>query len=192
MLQNVLFDELQHRSARLIERAESIPDRFPPEALRRRPAPGSWSPAEVLEHLCRADAGYLERMRALVRDARADDAGGGRPDHRWRPTLMGRLLVWALTAKRPVKTTAQLQPRDGGTRGEEALRAFLELRRESDRLLAQSRTLPWRRLRFTSPYLAVLRPNLGEGFLILVVHAERHMDQIDRCGAPARIIGAPA
>ena len=54
------------------------------------------------------------------------------------------------------------------------------MRREIERLLDASATLPWRRLRFTSPYSALVRPNLGDAFLVLVTHAERHLDQIDR------------
>lgn len=177
MRQDDLAADLARRNARIIERAERIPARFPPEALRRRPAPGKWSPAEVLEHLVKSDEGYLARMRPLIRDARA---GGFEGAGRWRPTLMGRLLVWALGSKRPTPTVRALEPREGGAGGEAALRRFVELRREIAALLEASAGLPWRRLRFTSPYSALVRPNLGDAFRVLVVHAERHLDQIDR------------
>jgi hypothetical protein len=185
MRQDALAAELRRRNGHVIERAQSLPGRFTPEALRRRPASGIWSPAEVLEHLCLSDEGYLVRMRPLIRDARADDRGGGRTDHRWRPTLMGRLLVWSMGAKRPVRTVAALEPRSGGARGVEALHTWIELRRELERLLAAAAMLPWRRLRFASPYSGLVRPNLGDAFLVLVTHAERHLDQIDR-QAPVR------
>jgi hypothetical protein len=35
-------------------------------------------------------------------------------------------------------------------------------------------------VRFRSPVTALLRLNLGDGFLILISHAERHFGQIDR------------
>ena len=180
MRQDALAADLERRNARLMERAESIPARFSPEALRRRPAPGKWSPAEILEHLVRSDEGYLAPMRSLVAEARADGRGPGWRDRRWRPTLMGRLLVWALGSKRPTPTVAALEPQAGGARGEASLARFLELRREMAGLIGKSADLPWRRLRFTSPYSALVRPNLGDAFLVTVVHAERHLDQIDR------------
>jgi hypothetical protein len=185
MRQDALALELRRRNDRIIERASSLPERFPPEAMRRRPAPAQWSPAEVLEHLCLSDEGYLVHMRTLIRDARADGGGGGRTDHRWRPTLMGRLLVWSMAGRRPMPTVAALEPRSGGARGEEALRTWIGLRREFERQLDASATLPWRRLRFTSPYSGLVRPNLGDAFRVLVTHAERHLEQIDR-QAPAR------
>jgi len=186
--QDDLAAALRRRNARIIERAEAIPSRFTAETLRRRPAPGAWSPAEVLEHLCRSDEGYLVPMRRLIHEARSEGRTRGLRDRRWRPTLMGRLLVWALAAKRPVTTVAALEPRDGGARGQESLHTFIELRREFDRLLEAGADLPWRRLRFTSPYAGFVRPNLGDAFLVLVTHAERHLDQIEArsaAGGPA-------
>lgn len=182
--QDDLAADLKRRNTRIVERAETIPARFPPEALRRRPAPGEWSPAEVLEHLCRSDEGYLVLMRPLIRDALAEGRGRGFRDRRWRPTLMGRLLVWSLRARRAVKTVEALEPRGGGARPQESLHTFVELRREFERLLEASASLPWRRLRFSSPYASIVRPNLGDAFLVLVTHAERHLDQIERRAAP--------
>jgi hypothetical protein len=40
-------------------------------------------------------------------------------------------------------------------------------------------------VRFGSPVTALIRLNLGDGFLILVAHAERHFGQIDRAVAAA-------
>jgi hypothetical protein len=41
-------------------------------------------------------------------------------------------------------------------------------------------TLDWRRTRTTSPISPLIRLNLGDCFTILVVHAQRHLGQIDR------------
>lgn len=185
MTQDALAADLERRNARIIERVAAIPAHFPPEAMRRRPAPGKWSPAEILEHLVKSDEGYLARMRPLIRRARAEGRERGWRDRRWRPTLMGRLLVWALGSKRRTPTLAALEPREGGARAEASLARFLELRREIGALIGESAALPWRRLRFTSPYSALVRPNLGDAFRVTVVHAERHLDQIDR-QAPGR------
>jgi hypothetical protein len=184
MRQDALVVELGRRNDRIIERAAALPSRFTTAAMTRRPGPAQWSPAEVLEHLCLSDEGYLARMRPLIREARAAGSVSS-PAPRWRPTLMGRLLVWGMSRRSPVRTVASLVPRSGGARWEESLHTFLELRRELARLLEASARLPLRRLRFVSPFSPLVHPNLGDAFRVLVAHGERHLDQIEtRAAAP--------
>jgi hypothetical protein len=58
--------------------------------------------------------------------------------------------------------------------------------RELEVLLDRAEPLPWTRLRFGSPVNPLLRLNLGDGFLVMVAHAERHVGQIDRLVAGGR------
>jgi DinB superfamily len=176
MRQHDLAVRIEQRNRAVIERARRVQS-ADPERLRRRPAAEAWSPAEIFEHMTLADDSYLACMRPLIDDARRDGAGDDDHRHRWRPTLMGRLLVWALGAPMKVRTVSMLEPKKGGQG--DVIGGWIERRDEIGRLLVSARPLHWRRRRFTSPIAAVIRPNLGDAFLILVTHAERHLDQID-------------
>jgi hypothetical protein len=171
--------EWRARAARLVERTVALPD--DPESLHRRPATGGWSAAQVLEHLVLASGCYLAVMRQRVEGA-ATGAGG--TDLVWRPTLAGRLLARSMTS-------AGRFPAPRGWRPDVAPRphvreAWMDALRELDALLDLTAALPWNRVRFRSPVVALLRLNLGDGFLILVAHAERHFGQIDRVLAAGR------
>ena len=47
-------------------------------------------------------------------------------------------------------------------------------------LVDEAAGFDWRRLHVRSPVVPLLRFNLGDAFLMLVVHAERHAGQMER------------
>jgi hypothetical protein len=55
-----------------------------------------------------------------------------------------------------------------------------------DGLVDDSAGFDWRRLRMRSPVMPLLRFNLGDAFLMLLVHAERHAGQMERVAAELR------
>jgi hypothetical protein len=148
-------------------------------ALLLPPAPGAWSAAQALEHLVLASGSYLAVMRQRVEATPA--SGGGDP--LWRPTLGGRLLARSMTSARrfpaPRGWAPAAEPRP------HVREAWTVELQELDALLERAAGLPWNRVRFGSPVTALIRLNLGDGFLILVAHAERHFGQIDRAVAAA-------
>lgn len=177
MKQSALAGDLSRRNARVVERTIRIRDGVTAEAMQRRPAANVWSPAEVVEHLVLSDEVYLREMRPLIAGADTSAADCAAGERVWRPSLMGRLLVWGLTVPMPVPTSKLLEPR-GGTDAP-GIGAWITLRREIDTLIERGRALDWRALRFTSPIASTVKPNLGDAFLVLVVHAERHLKQIE-------------
>jgi hypothetical protein len=171
-LQRECASEWRDRSARLIERAQTLPTE--PAVLERSRAPGAWSAAQILEHLVLTNESYLAVMLRSVERVR----GGAGEGRHWRPRLGGRLLVRSLRAPRPLPAPAGFQPAAQARPQVQA--AFIARMRELGVLLDRSADVPWNRVRFGSPVLALLRLNLGDGFEILVTHAERHFGQIDR------------
>jgi hypothetical protein len=165
--------EWRLRSARLVERTVALPP--DPDALHQSPAAGGWSAAQVLEHLVLASGSYLAVMRQRVQSAPTAAAG---TDLRWRPTLGGRLLAWSMTSARrlpaPRGWVPEAAPRP------HVREAWIDELRELEALLDRVDRVPWNQVRFRSPVTALLRLNLGDGFLILISHAERHFGQIDR------------
>lgn len=170
--------EWRARAARLRERSAALPD--DPATLHRPPLAGGWSVGQVLEHLILATGSYLAVMRQRVEAAPAG-TGAAPP---WRPTLAGRLLAGAMTSPRRFPAPRAWVP-DPVPRPH-VREAWTATLRELEVLLDRAEPLPWTRLRFGSPVNPLLRLNLGDGFLVMVAHAERHVGQIDRLVAGGR------
>lgn len=170
------------RAVRLLEWTESLP--ADPERLHRPGPAAGWSAAQVLEHLVLASGSYLAVMRQRTETMRGTPGGAAL---RWRPTLAGRLLARSMTSSRSFRAPRGWVP--DVTPRPHVLEAWGEELRELDALLERSVGLPWNRVRFGSPAAALLRLNLGDGFLVLVAHAERHLGQLDRLLAAAGVRG---
>jgi hypothetical protein len=158
----------------------------PPE---RPGQPPGWSIGQLLEHLCVANDSYLERIRALVRP----DAPRAAPGATWKPTLLGGLLIRSLAGERPLP--APRIWRVGPRVRPDVVAEFMRRERELVDLLRAGAELDWRRLRTSSPVSPLIRLDLGDCYTILVVHARRHVGQMERLRArlerDARAADAP-
>ena len=167
--------ELRQRLNRLRERAEEYRGRLSPEDLRRAPPAGGWSIGVVFEHLCIAEDTYHEAMEARLAAAASDP---GAPAATWRPSLAGGLLVRSFRSPRKMAAPGIYQPGPEPRPG--VIDAYLERIRRTGELLSRASGVRWRAIRLSSPVSRLIRINLGDGFDILVTHAERHYDQIER------------
>lgn len=173
-------EEWHARAQRLIDRGRGVGETASPDALSRRRADGGWSAAQVLEHLIVTSTSYLAVMRQHV------VAAWGQPEDRsriWRPRLGGRILVRALVSRRPLPASRGFRPGLGPR--PDVVGTFVAEMHEFQAVLERAAPLPWNAIRFGSPVLWLLRLNVGDGFLILLTHAERHFAQIDRVLAEA-------
>jgi len=139
------------------------------------PPAGGWSIAQVFEHLLVSHGLYLDRMRPAIAAAPRDP-----PTQPWRPSLFGRLLIGAVgpDAKRRLTTARIFEP--SLSPRPRVVAAFLEMQQEFAGLLRAAAGLDWRAVRLSSPVSRFIRLNLGDAFVILVVHAQRHLGQITR------------
>ena len=142
-----------------------------------RPAPGSWSVAECLDHLATANRVYLEAMTPPA--ARALSEGR----RRRRPALPGVIGRWFIASLEPPakplsrrKAPRLIAPRDAPSLAD-AVAAFLAsqdgvrgfLRRYADINLAG--------LRFPNPFVRGLRFSLATGLHVIAAHERRHLWQ---------------
>jgi hypothetical protein len=145
------------------------------EQLRWRPPGGGWSVGQVLEHLVLTHEPYLARLRTALEDGVARAAAGRvRP---WKPTLLGGWVTRSMAAPRKVKARPKFDPGPDVDPG--AADRFLEIVHTIDHLVQSADGIDLR-VRFTSPVMPIVRPNLGDAFQLLAVHGNRHLDQIDR------------
>lgn len=164
------MEEANHQ-VRCLAQALSDPE------LTRRPAQGGWSVAEVLEHLVISGGDYLRLMRPAITAAR--EAGAHDQGRAWQPTLTGRVLVHSLRTGRSgmLKSPRAWQPRSPRERVREA---FFASQQELASAAREAEGLDLARIRTHSPLSKLIRLNLGDCFLILNVHCQRHLSQIRR------------
>ena len=62
----------------------------------------------------------------------------------------------------------------------EVLKEFLGRQDQLVTFLRAASALDWTRVRLTSPTARFIRLNLGDAFMVLTVHAQRHIKQMER------------
>jgi hypothetical protein len=159
---------------RLIEGARQRTADLAREQIDWQPPEGGWSVGQVLDHLSQTNELYLREIEtALTAPVPLRQA-----DPVWKPSFAGALLAKAILNPRkgPAPRVFRPAPRAGPDPIE---RYEQSVRRLTDALKA-SGGVDLRRTRIRSPAWRVARFNLGEGFLLNILHAERHFGQIDR------------
>ncbi|MDQ3811385.1 MAG: DinB family protein [Chloroflexota bacterium] len=180
-----LLDEVDAIDERITSLTAGLDDR----QLNWQPPDGGWSIGQVFEHLVVANDSYLDRIWPLVREDNAPRHTSVQAE--WRPTLMGRMLVGSFRS--PRKLPAPRIYRPSAQPRARVVAEFRQRQHELRELLHAAADLNWRRIRTTSPVTPLIRLNLGDCFTIVVVHAQRHLGQIERlregAGFPASTAG---
>ncbi|HEX2780321.1 MAG TPA: DinB family protein [Gemmatimonadaceae bacterium] len=173
-----LLDELAEVAAENTARIAELARPLSEWQLHWRPPQGGWGIADVLEHLCISDDGYLARLRSTIPE-------GERPPVRadWSPRLAGRLLTNAMRAPRKLPAPKAFRPPAAARAG--VLDAYLARAGELAALIERSRGVELRRIGVSSPVFALIRMNAGDVLSILTWHARRHLGQMDRVRAHA-------
>src|SRR5687768_17576314 len=140
-----------------------------------RPPDGGWSIAQVLEHLIISDSLYYPQLRDLA-------ANGKRGTAEWKPTITGGFIIRALLPTSARKTPAPQIFRPAEPRAN-VVQDYIDLREELLQIIESMKGVDLRRNKVTSPVSKLIRINLGDALMILVVHTQRHLQQIARVRA---------
>jgi hypothetical protein len=155
--------------------ANQVASALTPDQLAWRPTLATWGVGHILEHLIVTNDAYLKVMRGLIyaRDAaHAENGSAG-----WEPTISGWILVSYMRSKWRVKAKRSLSvatPRDN------VLAAFQDRQNTQVSFLRAAAALEWAKVRMASPVNRIWRLNLGDAFMVLTVHAQRHIKQMER------------
>jgi hypothetical protein len=128
----------------------------------------------VLEHLCLAVEGYLGPARKA---AGLPTAPKGGPDTKWQPSIGGQLLLTALRTPLKLPAPPALQPRNGPR--PDVRNEFIRFHTDLSRLLESVVGLEWKKIEIPSPASRFLTMNIGDAFVILVKHAQKHLGQVE-------------
>ena len=140
-----------------------------------RPPDGGWSIAQVFEHLIISDSLYLPQLRDIV-------TNGKRGTGQWKPTITGGFIARALLPTSTRKTPSPRVFRPAEPRAN-VVEGYIEVKEELVRLIENAKGVDLRRNKLSSPASKLIRINLGDTFTILVVHTQRHLQQIARVRA---------
>ena len=161
--------------------ARDVAGDLTPEQLRWQPADAGWSVAECLEHLVLTGEVYLTALDEVIERGRAE---GKRSGGAYRPTRIGRWVVRSLEPPPGLKLPApgilrpELEPEEARGHGRgDPLTAFLDLREAFRERLGAADGLDLGAIRMSSPFLSLLRFDLGSAFRIVAAHERRHLWQ---------------
>lgn len=140
-----------------------------------RPPDGGWSIAQVIEHLIISDSLYLPELREVVAKGKPGSA-------EWKPTMTGGFIIRSLQPTSTRRTPAPRVFRPAEPRAD-VVDACIQVKEELANLMAGAKGVDLRRNKLHSPVSKLIRINLGDAFMILTVHTQRHLQQIARVRA---------
>jgi hypothetical protein len=150
--------------------------RLPDEHLLRRPAPGTWSIAEIFEHLNMMHGAFLQSINKVMhkapihaREAFASGWIGNWLYHKMMPRPDG--TVFKMKAPRRFHAgPAPLNP-------QKVLHTFMDQLDEFDHILELCPYIDLQKIKLPFVFPRGLKLRLGDGLRFVVAHCERHLLQ---------------
>ena len=158
-------------------RAEAVAAGLTPEQLVTKPAPGSWSVAECLEHLNLTNRPYVALLTDAWAKARAEGRLGSGP---FKPDFMGRLLAWSQSERPRFKFAARpgFKPVDIAD-PQAVLPEFLAVHEQLKEVVRAGAGVAVDRVRVVSPVDSRVKYNAYAALLLLANHDARHLRQAE-------------
>lgn len=182
---NAHLEDMRQRSLHNRSLADGLIGNMSVEQLGWSPAPKSWSPVEVLDHMNNAAEKYHVLVRRTIERSRER---GLQDSASFRPGWLQRWFVNQIEPKantRPLPAPGAFRPIVRQSVDTHIRDRFFELCNSLQELLSEADGVALTKLRFASPVSPLLRFNLGEAFWLLVAHEHRHLLQIQRlCANP--------
>ncbi|NNF12425.1 MAG: DinB family protein [Gemmatimonadetes bacterium] len=172
-------DDLDGLLAEIERQHHEVADMFAAvsaDTARWRPDETRWSMTGHVAHLGLVNEKYLDVMGRVVSEARAEGATPRRSDGPYRHPWVAKWFVRTMEppVKRRMKTFRPMVP-EPDTDPAETLATFQAHQEKLGDLVEASRGLDLGKIRFSSPFLAVMRFSLGTGFDMLLAHNRRHL-----------------
>jgi DinB superfamily len=172
------LDELEAQFTAISRAVKALIDSAGADLCSTRPAPGSWSAAECLQHLNITADAYFPIWQQTIANAGPRKTELNAP---YSTDFCGRLFSWILDppARIRSKTPAPFQPVDRPDISL-ALAGFLD---RQQRILATLRRCRGRaidKVKMGSPVDAKIRYSIWSSFVIIAAHQRRHLWQAEQ------------
>ncbi len=146
--------------------------------LNWQPEPRKWSILQVLEHLAISAELYRPVLAAAVEQGRTAGMLG---DVTPRAGAIERLFLWSMRSNVKLKAPPSTAVRGASDLDPDPIVArWSEVHATLVEIAEKGRGLDQNRVRITSPLASILKLNLGVAFEVLLVHEQRHTNQIRR------------
>ncbi len=177
-----LLESLHQQTENFLQKAIAEWQMTPPELLAATPAPGQWSAAQCLEHLNFYSRYYLPAIEKAIREAKQK---GSRPSAGFTPGWLGDFFTKLMRPlpggqlkskmKAPKNAVPSVAPDPRAVLAE-----FIDHQETMLKLLTAAAEVNIERLRIPISIAPWLRLKLGDTFLFVTVHVERHVLQAER------------
>lgn len=177
-----LLEELTRKTENFLQKAVSEWQMLPGEVLSTPPAPGTWSAAQCIEHLNIYGRYYLPAMEKAIQRA---NRSGSRAAGRFRPGWLGAYFTRLMQplADGQVKTRMKA-PKNAVPSAQPDARAmvaeFIDQQEMLLKLLGAAASVNLDDVRIPISIAPWIRLKLGDTFLFLTAHIQRHMMQAER------------
>ena len=180
----ILLDNLYQKTESVLEKAVRDWQLLPVEQLNKQPAPNAWSAAQCLEHLNFYGRHYLPEIEKAI--AKGEKPAAKTFKSGWLGDYFYRLMLpnteGALKSKMNAPKNA-IPPQDLDARA--VLAEFIEQQERLLTLIERARQVDLASVRVPISLSKWIRLKLGDTFLFLVAHIERHVLQAQRATVQA-------
>lgn len=178
------LDELESQFTAISPRFKALVDSAGVALCSTRPAPGSWSAAECLQHLNLTADAYFPVWQQIIANAGPRKGNLNAP---YSTDFCGRLFSWILEPPSRIhsKTPLPFQPVDP----EEwpiALAGFLDRQQRIIAALRRCRGRAIDKVKMGSPIDAKIRYSIWSSFVIIAAHQRRHLWQAEQAVSKLR------
>ncbi|RRB07071.1 DinB family protein [Larkinella rosea] len=168
--------QLQQRIRAILETVEREFRPLSPEQLNWKPDTRRWSITQCLQHLNLAERFYIRNIQKKV-----DDLGIVQispVDQQLKSGWAGKVVLLAVDPTSRIKypTSSLMKPRQD-LNAQDVMQQFIELQQLLDNLLDKAIYLDWNQEKVMTLFGNWLKISLGNAFLMLVAHSERHLNQ---------------
>ena len=172
-----LLDDLKARTRRLIVDLQQI-KKNDPEILMTQPGPGSWSVAQVLEHLVSYGVYYLPLIESKLRDAKNS------PATYFKSGFLGAYFTRSMLPKNGEVKNKMKAPANHRASSDpdssHMIEEFLEQQYLLLQLLEDAGKKDLNAIRIPISLTKLIKLKLGDVFGFLIAHQERHFVQLHR------------
>jgi hypothetical protein len=146
--------------------------------LNWKPAPDSWSVAQCLDHLIKANVAFFPILERI--------AAGGRKHSVWESVspftgFIGRWMIKSLDPASQKKLPAPKGAKPSSSDVDADIVAqFAANQERAVELIANTEKVDLRRTIITSPFMRLMTYSLWDGYQIVIVHERRHLGQARR------------
>jgi hypothetical protein len=180
MKSNELLQQVETATLAIIKRAEENFVSLSSEALNEKPNPQQWSIAECLEHLNYYSDYYNKAIKIAIENAQ---------EKQWKevPTFtsswLGKKSIESVDPSnvKPTKTPKALNPSSSTVRPDVLLR-FINAQKEFLTLIEAAQKINLNKAKVRIEVFKLLKMRLGDLFLFMIAHNQRHCNQALRVG----------